>query len=49
MIDQATLSSRARTLGSVLEPVVGQVYFSRECHAGYAALGFSASPGEVPG
>src|SRR5262249_50898832 len=36
---------RARTLASVLEPVAGQVYFSPECHAGYAALGFSPSPG----
>ncbi|WP_040495873.1 SCO6745 family protein [Ilumatobacter nonamiensis] len=30
-------------LGAVLEPVIGQVYFSPECHAGYAALGFSPS------
>ena len=49
MIDQATLSARARLLGSVLEPVVGQVYFSTECHANYVALGFAASPGEVNG
>ena len=34
---------RARRLGSVLEPVVGQVYFSPECHANYAALGFQPS------
>ena len=32
-----------------LEPVAGQVYFSPECHAGYAALGFSPSPGTLPG
>ena len=31
-----------------LEPVAGQVYFSPECHASYAALGFSPSPGSLP-
>jgi hypothetical protein len=29
----------------VLEPVAGQVYFSPEAHAAYAALGFNPSPG----
>jgi hypothetical protein len=28
--------------------VAGQVYFSPECHAAYAALGFSPSPGSLP-
>jgi hypothetical protein len=28
----------------VVEPVVGQVFFSPECHARYAALGFGPSP-----
>ncbi len=37
------LSQRARRLASVLEPVVGQVYFSPECHANYEALGFDPS------
>ncbi len=32
-----------------LEPVAGQVYFSPECHAGYAELGFSPSPGTLGG
>jgi hypothetical protein len=32
-----------------LEPVAGQVYFSPECHAAYAALGFSPSPGTLGG
>ncbi len=32
-----------------LEPVAGQVYFSPECHAAYAGLGFSPSPGSLPG
>jgi hypothetical protein len=30
-----------------LEPVAGQVYFSGECHAAYAELGFSPSPGTL--
>jgi hypothetical protein len=32
-----------------LEPVAGQVYFAPECHAAYAALGFSPSPGTIGG
>jgi len=32
-----------------LEPVAGQVYFSPECHAAYAGLGFSPSPGALAG
>ena len=46
------LSDRSRTarrLASALEPVVGQVYFSPECHAGYVALGFDPSPGDANG
>jgi hypothetical protein len=43
------LSQTARRLGSVLEPVVGQVYFSPECHANYEALGFDPSPGSARG
>jgi hypothetical protein len=38
-------SKAARQLGSVLEPVTGQVYFSPECHANYVALGFAPSTG----
>jgi hypothetical protein len=37
-----------RKLAMALEPVAGQVYFSPECHAAYAALGFSPSPGSLP-
>ncbi|MFN8023998.1 MAG: hypothetical protein U0Q03_20875 [Acidimicrobiales bacterium] len=48
-MDTSTLSDRARTLGSVLEPVVGQVYFSPECHANYVALGFEPSRGDAAG
>ena len=39
----------ARALAAALEPVVGQVYFSPECHANYAALGFAASANTVNG
>lgn len=43
------LSRNARRLGSVLEPIIGQVYFSPECHANYVALGFDPSPGDANG
>jgi len=39
----------ARALAAALEPVVGQVYFSPECHANYEALGFAPSRGEANG
>ncbi len=45
----STTSRLARRLGSVLEPVVGQVYFSPECHANYEALGFDPSRGDADG
>ena len=41
--DVASLSAAARTLSGALEPFVGSVYFSPECHANYAALGFNDS------
>jgi hypothetical protein len=37
------LSSTARRLAALIEPLAGQVYFSPECHRGYAALGFAPS------
>jgi hypothetical protein len=40
--------SATRKLAMALEPVAGQVYFSPECHAAYATLGFSPSPGSLP-
>lgn len=43
------LSAKARALGGALEPFVGQVYFSPECHANYVALGFAPSPGDMNG
>src|SRR5215213_7523054 len=33
----------ARRLAGALEPFVGQVYFSPECHEAYVRLGFSPS------
>jgi Helix-turn-helix family len=48
-MDTATLSARARKLGSVLEPLTGQVYFSPECHENYVKLGFDPSPGKANG
>lgn len=48
-MDAAVLSSNARKLGSVLEPLTGQVYFSPECHSNYVALGFDPSPAQVTG
>jgi hypothetical protein len=49
MANGSDLSQRARRLGSVLEPVVGQVYFSPECHVNYVGLGFDPSPGVAGG
>jgi hypothetical protein len=45
-MDNALLR-RSRTLASSLEPVIGQVFFSPECHAAYARLGFAPSPGHM--
>jgi len=44
-IDEDVLRKRARTLAATLEPVIGQVFFSPECHAAYEKLGFAPSPG----
>jgi hypothetical protein len=38
-----------RRLGGALEPVIGQVYFSPECHAAYARLGFDPSAHDANG
>jgi hypothetical protein len=48
-MDISERSRLARRLGSVLEPVVGQVYFSPEAHASYVGLGFDPSPGQAGG
>jgi hypothetical protein len=43
------LAAKARALAGAIEPFAGQVYFSPECHRGYEALGFGASPGDFGG
>jgi hypothetical protein len=48
-MDNSTSSTLARRLGSVLEPLIGQVYFSPECHQAYVELGFDPSPGSAGG
>ena len=48
-MDQQELSAKGRALGAALEPGIGQVYFSPECHANYVALGFQPSPGDMNG
>ena len=45
----ARLTETARRLASLLEPIVGQVYFAPECHRAYEALGFEASPRKAAG
>jgi hypothetical protein len=49
LIDDTTLSARARRLAATLEPFAGQVYFSPECHAEYQSLGFGPSPATLAG
>ncbi len=44
-INDDALRRRARSLAATLEPVIGQVFFSPECHAAYEGLGFAPSPG----
>jgi hypothetical protein len=48
-MDDASLSRTSRTLAALLEPCIGQVYFSPECHAEYERLGFSGSPATLGG
>ncbi len=42
-MDTTDAATPERRLGGALEPVIGQVYFSPECHDGYARLGFEPS------
>jgi hypothetical protein len=44
-MDDELLRKRSRSLAAHLEPVIGQVFFSPECHAAYVRLGFAPSPG----
>lgn len=46
---EAMTTAPSRALSSAIEPFAGQVYFSPECHRGYAALGFGASPATADG
>src|SRR5918912_1292706 len=39
--------SPARRIAAAIEPIAGQVHFSPECNAEYAALGFPPSPGKI--
>ncbi len=39
----------ARALSGALEPVIGQAYFSPECHSNYEALGFAPSARSMNG
>lgn len=48
-MDSASAPTTARRFGGALEPVIGGVYFAREAHVAYAALGFDPSPGEHNG
>jgi hypothetical protein len=48
-MDTTSAPTVERQLGGALEPVIGQVYFSPECHANYVALGFDPSPGDANG
>lgn len=43
-MDADQLGRCARRLAGAIEPFAGQVYFSPECHAAYATLGFAPSP-----
>lgn len=47
-MDPTTVSARARQLAATIEPIAGQVYFARECHERYEALGFGPSPAATP-
>ncbi|HYN32833.1 MAG TPA: hypothetical protein VES40_09420 [Ilumatobacteraceae bacterium] len=48
-MELTTTSRNARRFGSVLEPVIGQVYFSPACPANYVALGFDPSSSDADG
>ncbi|HEY3143986.1 MAG TPA: hypothetical protein VGJ86_22815 [Acidimicrobiales bacterium] len=46
-ITDEQVSERSRALAGAVEPFAGQVYFSPECHAAYAALGFGSGYGMI--
>ena len=46
-MNESPLSLSARALSGALEPFVGSVYFSPECHTNYVNLGFAPSPAKA--
>lgn len=46
---EAMTVAPCRALSNAIEAFAGQVYFAPECHRGYAALGFAASPAKSGG
>jgi hypothetical protein len=48
-MDLTPQSAAARRLAAALEPLIGQVYFSPECHSNYVELGFDPSSGDAGG
>lgn len=47
--DMSELSAKARRLKRAVEPLAAGIYFAREAHEAYAALGFGPSPGDNDG
>lgn len=47
MTDQDNLRPALRALAAVLEPIVGSVYFAKEAHEAYVALGHGPTPGQA--
>ncbi|MBA2624419.1 MAG: hypothetical protein H0U89_02255, partial [Acidimicrobiia bacterium] len=47
--ERMSRTNAARRLAGTLEPFVGSVYFSPECHEAYVGLGFSPSRGSAGG
>lgn len=43
------LSTKARRLRNAVEPLAAGIYFAKEAHEAYAALGFDPSPGDNDG
>lgn len=43
------IRAASRAFSGALEPVIGQVYFSPECHRNYEALGFAGSARDMGG
>lgn len=51
MVDEQSTSAPSaggRALAAVIEPMVASVYFAKEAHEAFEALGFQPSPGQPP-